>query len=172
MDIEVPETIPHVALGSFDAFYRLWFPSVARAAALLVRDVDQGQEIAQEGFARLWRTWDTMSSPDHARNFVFQVSLNEARSHLRRRRPLKFLGINQRSAGVSPDSATGITDRIAVFHALGALSLRQRECVVLVDYLGHDAASAGRLLGIRPSTVRVQVMRGRAKLRQELGEEG
>lgn len=172
MDIEISKTIPHVAPDSFDAFYRQWFPSVARTAALVVRDVDQGQEIAQEGFARLWRRWDTMSSPDHARNFVFQVSLNEARSHLRRQRPLKLLGIDQRSADISADSATSVTDRIVVFHALGALSLRQRECVVLVDYLGHDAASAGRLLGIRPSTVRVQLMRGRAKLRQELGEEG
>ena len=58
-----------------------------------------------------------------------------------------------------------------MFDALGSLSARQRECVVLVDYLGYDATTAGSLLGIRPSTVRVQLMRGRTKLRQELGEQ-
>jgi RNA polymerase sigma-70 factor (ECF subfamily) len=171
MRTEASEAITDVP-GGFDAFYRQWFPSVARAAALVVRDIDQGQEIAQEGFTRLWRKWDTMSSPDHARNFVFKVSLNEARSHLRRRRPLGLLGMDRQSADASPDPARGATDRIAVFNALGALSVRQRECVILVDYLGHDSESAGLLLRMRPSTVRVQLMRGRTKLRQGLGEEG
>jgi RNA polymerase sigma factor (sigma-70 family) len=168
---EISETTTDLMPGGFEGFYRQWFPSVARAVALVVRDVDQGQEIAQEGFARLWRKWDTMSSPDHARNFVFKVSLNEARSHLRRRRPLRLLAMERQADDVSPDAATGVTDRLTVFRAIGALSPRQRACVVLVDYLGHDAASAGLLLGMRPSTVRVQLMRGRARLREELGEE-
>jgi RNA polymerase sigma-70 factor (ECF subfamily) len=171
MRTETSEAPTAVAPDGFDDFYRQWFPAVARAIALVVRDLDQGQEIAQEGFVRLWRRWDSMSSPDHARNFVFKVSLNEARSHLRRRRLLRFLDTRVQGGDASPDTATGVTDRIAVIRALGALSLRQRECVVLVDYLGHDAGSAGRLLGMRPSTVRVQLMRGRARLRRELSEE-
>jgi RNA polymerase sigma-70 factor (ECF subfamily) len=160
------------APDGFDDFYRRWFPSVARAMALVVRDLDQGQEIAQEGFVRLWRRWDSMESADHARNFVFRVSLNQARSHVRRRRLLRFLDTRVEGNDPSPDTTNAVTDRIAVFHALGALSVRQRECVVLVDYLGHDAASASLLLRMRPSTVRVQLMRGRTRLRRELGEEG
>ena len=171
MKTEISDTSTPAAPDSFDNFYRHWFPSVARTIVLVVRDVDQGQELAQESFARLWRKWGSMRSADHARNFVFQVSLNEARSHLRRSRPLQLLGMERRQVDTSPDSAIGVTDRIVLFDALGSLSVRQRECVVLVDYLGHDAASAGLLLGMRPSTVRVQLMRGRAKLRQELGEE-
>jgi RNA polymerase sigma-70 factor (ECF subfamily) len=155
---------------TFDEFYREWFPAVARSVALVLRDVDMGQELAQEGFARLWARWDRMASPDHARNFVFRVALNEARSHLRRHRPLRLLGIDRQQTGTTSDPAEGTTARIAVFRALGPLSVRQRECVVLVDYLGYDAAGAGALLGIRPSTVRVQLTRGRAKLREILGE--
>jgi DNA-directed RNA polymerase specialized sigma24 family protein len=113
-----------------------------------------------------------MESADHARNFVFRVSLNQARSHVRRRRLLRFLDTRVEGNDPSPDTTNAVTDRIAVFHALGALSVRQRECVVLVDYLGHDAASASLLLRMRPSTVRVQLMRGRTRLRRELGEEG
>jgi RNA polymerase sigma-70 factor, ECF subfamily len=112
-----------------------------------------------------------MASQNHARNFVFRVSLNEACSYLRRRRPLRLLGLERQTSGGSSDLAEGITDRIAVFQALGALSARQRECVVLVDYLGYDGATTSELLGIRPSTVRVQLARARAKLREILGEE-
>jgi RNA polymerase sigma factor (sigma-70 family) len=143
---------------------------VAKAVALVVRDLDQGQEIAQEGFVRLWRRWDTMSSLDHARNFVFRVSLNEGRSYLRRQRLHRVLGRDRPGSIVSPDSATAVSDRIAVFDALRSLSVRQREVIVLVDYLGYDAASAGGLLGIKASTVRVQLMRARTRIRQELGE--
>jgi len=169
METEIIE--PTARPFAFEAFYREWFPSVARSIALVVRDVDLAQELAQEGFTRLWRRWDAMESQDHARNFVFRVSLNEARSNLRRRRTFRLLGLDRGPAGGPSDPAESMTNRIAVFEALGSLSVRQRECVVLVDYLGYDGATAGELLGIRPSTVRVQLMRGRAKLREALEEE-
>jgi RNA polymerase sigma factor (sigma-70 family) len=170
MEAEVSEAVPVLAPDGFEDFYRRWYPRVSRAVALLVQDLDDGQELAQIGFVRLWHAWDDMASPDHARNFVFKVALNQARSHLRRRRLLRLLGGHPRTQGVAPDAAAAVTDRMAVFEALASLSARQRECVVLVDYLGHDAGSAGRVLGIRPSTVRVQLMRGRAKLRERLEE--
>jgi RNA polymerase sigma-70 factor, ECF subfamily len=170
MDTETREPLVVSPPGSFEGFYRQWFPPVARAVSLVVRDVDFGQEMAQEAFARLWGRWDEIGSDDHARNFVFQVSLNLARSYLRRR-PFRLGRTDTWSHVGSSDSATRVTDRIAVFRALASLTVRQRECVVLVDYLGYDAASAGALLEIRPATVRVQLMRGRAKLRERLGEE-
>lgn len=69
-----------------------------------------------------------------------------------------------------PDAADSTTTRIAIFQALGSLSARQRECVVLVDYLGYDGTAAAEVLGMKPATVRVQLTRGRAKLRDVLGE--
>lgn len=168
MEIKISE--PIVWPVTFEAFYRNWFPSVARSVGLVVRDADTGQELAQVAFARLWDRWDSMSSPDHARNFVFRVSLNEARSYLRCRRSLRVLGFDRRPGG-SSDPAEAVTNRLAVFEALGSLSVRQRECIVLIDYLGYDAPSTGRLLGISPSTVRVQLARGRARLRSALEEE-
>lgn len=161
---------PMVRAVTFEAFYREWFPTVARSVALVVRDADTGQDLAQVAFARLWDRWDSMSSPDHARNFVYRVSLNEARSYLRRRGPLRVLGLDRRPGG-SSDPAEVLTNRLAVFGALGSLSVRQRECIVLIDYLGYDASSTARLLGISPSTVRVQLARGRARLRSALEEE-
>jgi DNA-directed RNA polymerase specialized sigma24 family protein len=53
--------------------------------------------------------------------------------------------------------------------ALGALSPRQRACVVLVDYADMDSATAAAVLGMSAGTVRVQLMRGRRALRETLG---
>jgi RNA polymerase sigma factor (sigma-70 family) len=170
MEIGVSEPAAAVDRDGFVEFYRTWFPSVARAAALIVRDVDGGQEIAQDAFMHLWQRRDRIDSNDHARNFVFRAALNGARSHLRRMRRLR-LSLERRATEPSDGGSGQATDRVAVFEALSALSVRQRECLVLVDYLGYDAASAGRLLGIQPPTVRVQLMRGRERLRRRLGEE-
>jgi RNA polymerase sigma-70 factor (ECF subfamily) len=170
METEIAE--PSVRLGGFEDFYRRWFPPVARSVGLMVQNAELGQDIAQEGFRALWERWDRMASPDHARNFVFRVSLNQARSHLRRRRTHRLLRFERLDDPGRADPSDEPTDRIAVFQALAALSRRQRECLVLVDYLGYDATAAGKVLGIRPSTVRVQLMRGRARLREALGKEG
>ena len=70
---------------------------------------------------------------------MFRVPLNEARSHLRRRRPLRLLEIEGPQVADHTDPLAHAADRIAVFQALGLLSPRQRECVVLVDYLGVGA---------------------------------
>jgi RNA polymerase sigma factor (sigma-70 family) len=157
-----------VLQDAFETFYRRWFPSVARSMALVVQDVETGKEIAQDGFRKTWERWARLSSPEHARNFVFHVSLNEARSILRHRRRAWPFGPDR--SDTAADIAGDTTDRIAVFRALAALTSRERECVVLVDYLGYDSSAAARIVGTRPSTVRVQLTRGRAKLRGLLGE--
>ena len=71
--------------STFDELFRATFPRVARTAALVARNPQLGPDIAQEAFARLYERWDRMESPEHARNFVFRVAVNLAKSHLRRR---------------------------------------------------------------------------------------
>jgi RNA polymerase sigma-70 factor, ECF subfamily len=154
---------------TFDEFFHAWFPSLARAMALIVRDMDDGSEIAQEGFIRLYRNWPGMTSTDHARNFVFHASINLARSHLRKRRPLELIGLGRTELfGSIADRSETSNERMLLAEALTRLSIRQRECVVLVDYLGHEADSAARILGLARSTVRVHLSRGRAQLRNHL----
>ena len=52
--------------------------------------------------------------------------------------------------------------------ALKDLPTRQRQCVVLRDWAGYETTEVARLLGTRESTVRVHLMRGRARLREVL----
>jgi RNA polymerase sigma-70 factor (ECF subfamily) len=173
MDTEVD--MPAASLsgrGDFDTFFRDHFAGVARAAGLVVRDVGVGQELAQEGFARLFPRWSDMDSADHARNFVYRVAINLARSHMRRTLRLSVAARLNGSGGqvVTPDPAERSGDWLVISPALGMLSPRQRACVVLVDYADLDSATAGRILGMRAGTVRVHLTRGRRALRERLTE--
>jgi RNA polymerase sigma-70 factor (ECF subfamily) len=169
LDVELDEmrATAGVAL-EFDPFFHANFVTVARAAALVARDEGVGQEVAQEAFVRALQRWSDMASTDHARNFVYKVALNLARSHLRKHGRVSLYGL----AGPEPrtDDPGGTSEeRAELFAALDALSPRQRTCVVLVDYVDMAPEDVARLTGITSTTVRVHLMRGRAVLRERLG---
>jgi RNA polymerase sigma factor (sigma-70 family) len=152
----------------FDAFFRTYFPGVARAAALVARDPSTGQDLAQEAFARLYQRWHDMTSAEHARNFVYRVAINLARSHVRKHLRLSLFGWTHSDEPAMSDPSARSDDWLMIADALATLSPRQRACVVLVDYSDMDAASAGKALGMGTGTVRVHLMRGRRALRERL----
>jgi RNA polymerase sigma-70 factor (ECF subfamily) len=176
MEIEAePRAVAGTEIGGFDAFFRAHFPGVARAAALVGRDVSLGPDLAQEAFERLYPRWDGMASEEHARNFVYRVAVNLARSHVRRRLRWDRLAWAWRAhPEVEPDPAGAAAAWVDVVEALGHLSPRQRACVVMVDYADLGPDEVADSLGMRASTVRVHLTRGRRALRERLGidEEG
>ena len=152
----------------FDPFFRANVERVARAAALVTRARGAGQDLAQEAFTRLLERWSDMRSDEHARNFVYKVAINLARSHLRKYRRVRLYGLRY-PGDPSGSRAEASEDWLEIVGALGALSPRQRACVVLVDYVDMDSAGAARVLGVSAETVRVHLMRGRQSLRTSLG---
>lgn len=151
---------------SFDATFRALFPTVARTAGFVAHDAQLGADIAQEAFARLFVRWGRMQSDEHARNFVFRVAVNLAKSQLRRRFVAPF-GLRGPEVRVGDD--TQAADLwVGMADALAALSVSQRVSVVLVDYADFDTATVAAILGIVESTVRVHLMRGRRSLRAAL----
>jgi DNA-directed RNA polymerase specialized sigma24 family protein len=110
-----------------------------------------------------------MESLDHARNFLYRVAINLARSHVRKQLRLALFGLSRREeTDPAPDPSARMLDWLQVSEALAGLSSRQRACVVMVDYVDMDPAAAGSVLGIRAETVRVHLMRGRRALKQRL----
>jgi DNA-directed RNA polymerase specialized sigma24 family protein len=58
-----------------------------------------------------------------------------------------------------------VEERDFLAQRLLQLPARQRAALVLTEYLGHDSATAARILGIRPGTVRRLASTARAALR-------
>lgn len=169
LHVDRDEATPTLTLD-FDPFFHAHFPKVARAAAFVARDEGIGQELAQEAFVRALQRWGDLESDEHARNFVYKVAINLARSHMRkyaRVRPYGLTGFGDRHV----EAVNTTEDRIELFEALGGLTPRQRACVVLVDYVDMAPDAVARILGTSATTVRVHVMRGRSVLRDRLGYE-
>jgi RNA polymerase sigma-70 factor (ECF subfamily) len=150
----------------FERFFRERYARVVRACALVTLDTAAAEEIAAEAFSRLWPRWNRMQNDDHAGGYVYTTAMRLCSKRRTRSRREVIGDVAERPA--DRDEASAALDRQEVFSALALISLRQRQAVVLRDWAGFDTDDVAEMLGMRPSTVRVHLSRGREALRERL----
>lgn len=132
-------------------------------------DVLLAEELAHEALAKAARNWKSVQAMSSPAAWCYRVGVNQGNSWLRRRsaerRAMARLGAT-RAAGEA-DSAQGVALRAAV----GSLSRRQREAVVLRFYIDLTVSETASLLGMTPGAVRALTHRAVINLRDALGEE-
>lgn len=164
------ETAPRsdVVEGStdFEAFFDAHQDRLFRSLCVITGSRHEAEDVTQEAFVKVWERWSVVSSMENPAGYLRQVALNTVRSRYRRAKVAL-----QRTFGVLPphDVFEAVEARHDATRALKALTPRQRAALVLTDAYGYGAAEAGRLLGVRPSTVRALHSQALAALRGTLG---
>lgn len=155
---------------SFEAFYEEERDRVFGALCLMPGHRHEAEELTQDAFLALWERWDRVGRLEDPTGYLYRTALNAFRRRLRRG------AVARRLAGLLPRPARSQADageaRSEVLAALRGLAPRQRAALVLTELLGYPSEEAGRLLGVRPVTVRVLASQGRAALKRSLGVEG
>ena len=130
------------------------------------------EDAVQEGLARAWERESRGETIDNLAAWVTTVSLNLARSQMRRwrteRKVTARLAPLQRAL---PDAPGASAEAHAVRQALSALPRRQREVTALRYYLGLDVAGIAAWLGIGEGTVKAQLFRARKALAAALADD-
>lgn len=165
--VHVDGTAASVEAPSFGSFFEINYRPLCQALCLLTGDPLEAEELAQEAMTRALERWDRIAGMDSPAGYVYRTALN-----LNRKRMRRIVVRARRSIADAPTADHGATvgDQQDVRMALAAISPREREALVLVDWIQMSAEEAGRVLGIAAGAVRVRVHRARAKLRDELGE--
>jgi len=136
---------------------------------------EDAEDIAQEGFLKLFRHIDAYRGGRRFTSWFYRIILNVARDHLQK-------AAIHRGAGASPGAGRELESYpsadAAASHdlevrqrtraALLQLSLREREVVILKDIQGLSVWEISRILRLDPITVRRHAMRARARLRDLL----
>ncbi len=138
---------------------------VYRYVLYLTRDPQAAEDLAAETFeraVRLWHRFDPARGSE--RTWLCQIARTAALDHLRseeRRRRRE-----QRYAGMAEREAERLVEPVSPWlrEALGALSAADREVIALRVILDLDASSAGRVLGITPTTCTTRLSRALEKL--------
>jgi len=133
---------------------RLW-----RALVTFGGDPDLASDAVAEAFAQALRRASELRDPQA---WVWKVSFRLAAAELKRR---------SSTVRAVPDAGYVDPELDAELHeALTRLPTRQRVCVVLFYYLDAPIGEIARRTGMSNLSVRVNLSRGRARLRQLLGD--
>ena len=157
----VGETAP-----SFEEFYEASFRRVFTALCLVTGSRHEAEEIAQDAFLRVFERWDRVGVLEDPTGYLFRVSMNVFRSRYRR----ASLGLRRELllAPAATDDLAAVETHDEVVRLLQGLDPKQRAAVMLTAILDYSAEEAGRMLGIRASSVRSLTTRARARMKHEV----
>jgi RNA polymerase sigma-70 factor (sigma-E family) len=140
---------------------------LVRTVALMTGDPQGAEEVVQDAFVGLHRSWSRIRDPERAVAYLRRSAVNGARSRYRRastaRRNAPLLAVPDVA-----DPADVVSDHVAVLAAMAALPDRQREVLVLRYYDDLSEAAIAEALGISPGAVKTHASRGLAALRPRL----
>ena len=139
-------------------------PWLVRRLALIVRDVDEAEDLAQQTFLRAAERWPFPPEQDVAR-WLAVVGVRLAIDERRRRRRWGFLAIRE------TDQEWAISTDPDLWRALAGLDRRTRAALVMTVLDGFSQDEVAAVFGVPRGTVASWLSRGRARLRGVLGRD-
>ena len=139
--------------------YRDRYVPVVRLAAHIVGSVAIAEELTQDAFIRLQGSWDGVENPAA---FLNTAVVNLCRTWLQRTR------MGDRLAAIAAEPITLLAELDETRLALDRLPDKYRIVLALRFYADLPEAEIARLLDCRLGTVKSQIHRGLAKLKEAL----
>lgn len=154
--------------STFEAFVDAETARFHGALRLLTRDRAEAEDLMQDAYLKVWERWHHVRSLDDPTGYLYRTAMNLYRKRRRRAAVAIRHAIRPRPPR---DQLEEVESRDEVLRALATLSPRQRMSLVLTDLLDHSSEEAGRLMGVKATTVRVLGSQGRAALRATTGDD-
>jgi DNA-directed RNA polymerase specialized sigma24 family protein len=138
------------------ALYQAHYRALTRLAALLVGDLAAAEDIVQDAFVAMHRTWCPPRTRDQALLYLHRKVVRRARS----RRPAR-----RGKPGRTPQwHMPGSPAAARALAILATLPVRQREALVLRYWAGLSGTQIAAVTGARPQAVTSSLAKGLARL--------
>lgn len=146
---------------ALDAFVTKYYPAILRYCRLHVEDHGYAEDMAQETFARFFRTFRQYRHYGKAVNYLYVIAANACRDFYRQNRELPFMELPEEPdrRAESPETQTEVR------MALDSLPKDIREVAVLYFVQERKQKDIARILGIGLPLVKYRIGRARELLR-------
>lgn len=142
-----------------------WGDMVWRLALARTGQVADAEDVFQEVFLRYFRHEDRFQSDEHRKAFLIRCTVNRAKS-------LLAAPWRRHTAPLETAERIGVADEYReVYAAVLSLPGKYRTAVHLHYYEGLSVKEIAQYLGAAEGTVKSQLSRGRALLREMLKED-
>lgn len=147
---------------TLERLYRLYFRTVWNICLTFLREPADAEDAVQETFFRLLRENPALQSEEHGKAWLIRTAKNVCRDELRRHRRRE---LPLEEAWNAASDAPYLDETL---EAVRSLPEKYRTAIYLFYYEGLSVAQISKLLERRESTVRSDLRRGRAKLKELL----
>jgi RNA polymerase sigma-70 factor (ECF subfamily) len=151
-----------------DATWHRFAPMVMMTAERVLGSKSEAEDLAQEVFARLYRTVKTLRDPESLRSFVYSIAIRSLKSALRYRRLRGWLSFHEPENLVELPSATldvESRDLLRKFHVLlDRLSPRDRLVFTLRRVESMTIEEIATTMELSVSTVKRSMLHASSRL--------
>ena len=153
----------HATTETFDAFFVEEFPRLVAILTAWSGSRSVAEELAQDALLQTLQRWDVVARLDSPGAWVRRVALNRSANEGRRRRRERAAVDRLRVAAESSQREPTSIDE-ALWRRVRALSVAQRDVVVLRYVDDLPLAEIARVMGCAEGTVKKHLQRARAAL--------
>jgi RNA polymerase sigma-70 factor (ECF subfamily) len=141
---------------------------VFRVAYGVLRHREDAEDVAQEAFAKAYRSFRQLRDRDRFRAWLVKTTWRAAidRYHQNRRRGGRELHVD--AEATSPDSAESAERANRLWRAIDTLPDKLRVTIVLAGIQGHNIREVAALLEVPEGTVKSRLFDARQQLRERL----
>lgn len=136
--------------------------SVLRLAYSYLHNLNDAEEVLQDTLIQFLKTAPALEGPAHEKAWLLRVAANLSKNRLDYNRIRLADELNEELVAEERE------DLSFVWEAVKALPVSQREAVHLFYHEGYSTAEIAAMLGRREATVRSDLRRGRARLKEIL----
>ncbi len=134
---------------------------------------DVVDDLCQETFISAWRNITKLRNPKGFRSWLYTIAVNKVRSFLRNKHKRRAHPLDENLLSADPAAVeTGLEKQEFIQAALNQLEPKYRDPLIIFYFHGKSCEETGRTLGLKPSTTRIRLLRGREKMREILAREG
>jgi RNA polymerase sigma-70 factor, ECF subfamily len=150
---------------TFDELVRVHRPQLVRRLALVVGDLAEAEDLAQQALLRATEHQAKLASSDDLGRWLSVVGMHLAIDERRRRRRWGFLPIRD------TDQEWAMKTDPDLWRALGGLDRSTRAALILTVLEGYSQDEVAKAFDVPRGTVASWLSRGKARLRAALGDD-
>lgn len=171
-DAEVIDRVLHGDTELFGVLVDRYQGECVAYAKYMTGSYDEAADIVQNSFVRAYRSLGRCRDPERFRGWLFRIVSNQCKTHLARRKRRRREALSRVADHPAEVAASESVEkeelRRRVHEALQALSVDQREALVLKYVHGLSLPEMADVLSATVPALKMRLLRGREALRERL----
>ena len=155
----------------FRALYQEMYPRLWSYVHRMVNESSECDDLVQESFLRFLRAGTAKLDDAGCRSYIYKIATNLVRDRWRGMQSAETWLAEQSADEATPQPESAIVAGVDINRALASLSPGQQSLVWLAYVEGYEHSEIAEIVGVKPASVRVLLMRAKKRMLEYWNED-